>query len=374
MERENHEENSTRLLHGEQEIMTKFVQLHTLTPYPPSNPNRDDLGRPKTVEIGGVMRQRISSQSLKKAWRSSETFQTTFSEELGLRSRDVYGAVLQNLLTGGVNEEAAAEYAGQLAKEFGGKEIKKANKDDATAEKRGAVLVHLSGKEITKLKALVEAIIANPDGDYEAAIEDLTSDDASIDVALFGRMIADRTNLNVEAAMEVSHAFTVTKANFEVDYWTGTSDSDPWFDAAKSVQDAGSGAAMIESRQFGGGTFYTYICINKDLLAANLGSEEQVRDVINAVIKTVATEAPAGNKTGFAQRPRAHYMLIEEGTSQPRNLSGAFTQAMPNASTPDEAVAALKEYKDRMDSAYGDSFDAREFGLGIGSLADALKE
>ena len=34
--------------------MTRFVQLHFLTAYPPSNPNRDDLGRPKTAIYGGV--------------------------------------------------------------------------------------------------------------------------------------------------------------------------------------------------------------------------------------------------------------------------------------------------------------------------------
>lgn len=44
--------------------MSRFVQLHLLTEYPISNPNRDDLGRPKTARIGGSERQRISSQAL----------------------------------------------------------------------------------------------------------------------------------------------------------------------------------------------------------------------------------------------------------------------------------------------------------------------
>ncbi|MCS6984938.1 MAG: type I-E CRISPR-associated protein Cas7/Cse4/CasC, partial [Leptospiraceae bacterium] len=29
--------------------MTRFLQIHLLTCYPPSNLNRDDLGRPKTA-------------------------------------------------------------------------------------------------------------------------------------------------------------------------------------------------------------------------------------------------------------------------------------------------------------------------------------
>lgn len=47
--------------------MTRFVQLHLITSYPPSNLNRDDLGRPKTAVMGGETRLRISSQSLKRA-------------------------------------------------------------------------------------------------------------------------------------------------------------------------------------------------------------------------------------------------------------------------------------------------------------------
>ncbi|MFG0239533.1 MAG: type I-E CRISPR-associated protein Cas7/Cse4/CasC, partial [Gimesia chilikensis] len=43
--------------------MSRFLQLHILTEYPVSNPNRDDLGRPKSALIGGEPRQRISSQA-----------------------------------------------------------------------------------------------------------------------------------------------------------------------------------------------------------------------------------------------------------------------------------------------------------------------
>ncbi len=32
--------------------MTTFVQFHVLTKYGPSNPNRDDQGRPKQANVG----------------------------------------------------------------------------------------------------------------------------------------------------------------------------------------------------------------------------------------------------------------------------------------------------------------------------------
>ena len=61
--------------------MNKFLQLHLLTAYPPSNLNRDDLGRPKTAVMGGALRLRISSQSLKRAWRASEVFASAAAED-----------------------------------------------------------------------------------------------------------------------------------------------------------------------------------------------------------------------------------------------------------------------------------------------------
>ena len=54
--------------------MTMFLQLHLLTAYPASNLNRDDTGRPKTLDFGGAPRIRVSSQSLKRAWRTSPVF------------------------------------------------------------------------------------------------------------------------------------------------------------------------------------------------------------------------------------------------------------------------------------------------------------
>ena len=55
--------------------MTTFIQLHLLTAYPAANLNRDDSGSPKTVILGGATRLRVSSQSLKRAWRTSELFE-----------------------------------------------------------------------------------------------------------------------------------------------------------------------------------------------------------------------------------------------------------------------------------------------------------
>ena len=59
--------------------MSRFLQLHLLTFFPPANLNRDDTGRPKTAVVGGATRLRLSSQALKRAWRTSEAFKAALS-------------------------------------------------------------------------------------------------------------------------------------------------------------------------------------------------------------------------------------------------------------------------------------------------------
>ena len=48
----------------------RFLQLHTLTSYPASLLNRDDAGFAKRIPFGGSVRTRISSQCLKRHWRT----------------------------------------------------------------------------------------------------------------------------------------------------------------------------------------------------------------------------------------------------------------------------------------------------------------
>ena len=67
--------------------MSRFLQLHVLTFYPPANLNRDDTGRPKTAVIGGTTRLRVSSQSLKRAWRTSDVFRTALEGHLASRTQ-----------------------------------------------------------------------------------------------------------------------------------------------------------------------------------------------------------------------------------------------------------------------------------------------
>ena len=69
--------------------MSRFIQLHLLTSYPPANLNRDDLGRPKTAMMGGEPRLRVSSQSLKRACRTSDIFEEALKGHIGTRTKEM---------------------------------------------------------------------------------------------------------------------------------------------------------------------------------------------------------------------------------------------------------------------------------------------
>ena len=122
--------------------MSSFLQLHYLTVYPLSNPNRDDLGRPKTAIYGGAPRLRISSQALKRAARLSPTMQTGLEGHLGDRTQRI-GEVVRKALAGATeSEDYVTEIATKVADVFG--------KLDAGAAKKGAIRtravgLHLSG-------------------------------------------------------------------------------------------------------------------------------------------------------------------------------------------------------------------------------------
>ena len=98
--------------------MKRFVQLHLLTFYPPSNLNRDDTGKPKTAIIGGATRLRISSQALKRAWRTSDIAETILARHLGKRTQRIGSLVLDHL-RGRIDDAKALEIAREVASAFG---------------------------------------------------------------------------------------------------------------------------------------------------------------------------------------------------------------------------------------------------------------
>ncbi len=256
--------------------MTTFIQLHLLTAYPAANLNRDDTGAPKTVVLGGATRLRISSQSLKRAWRTSELFEQALAGHIGIRTGRIAREAAQILVDSGIDAKKAVEYVKNIANCFGKVKEDKKPKDELTNAETEQ-LVHISPAEFEAVKALARRL-----------------------------------------ACQVAHAFGVSETIIEDDFFTAVDDL-----RQASAEDAGAG--HLGETGFGSALFYTYICIDKDLLVKNLNDNEELANkTLRAFTEAALKVSPTGKQNSFASRAYASWALAEKGTDQPRSLAAAF--------------------------------------------------
>lgn len=378
--------------------MSRFIQLHILTSYPAANLNRDDLGAPKSMRFGEANRLRVSSQSLKRAWRTSETFKAALGQaHLGVRTKELGRKVFCALTQGApldavwdapdatgtlpmLKEKTATEIARAIAGVFG--KIKKeadakGAKDADAAKKRKDLLdsleieqlAHVSQEERRAVAELTEACRDAGKVPDANALNLLRADAKAADIAMFGRMLAASARFNVEAAVQVAHAVTVHRAVAEDDFFTAVDDL--------NRDDAGAGHMGVS--EFGAGVYYLYLCIDRALLAENLGGDEAlVQKALTALTTAACTVAPTGKQASYASRAYACFALAEKGDDTPRNLSLAFLQPVGEKDEErdghlgEAAIANLLETKARMDSVYGQTLADASFNVfeGKGTLAE----
>lgn len=345
--------------------MTTFVQFHLLTAYPASNLNRDDTGRPKTVVFGGASRLRISSQSLKRAWRTSSVFENALAGHIGTRTQRLGEEVEKRLIAGGMAADKAATTAKQIAERFGKLEDKK--------EKKGTYIKQLafvSPEEFERAHALADRALAGEDI-TDGIDELLGTTDTAADIAMFGRMLADAPAYNREAAVQVAHAMTTHAVTVEDDYYVAVDD-------LKNPADHDDvGTSFIGVQEYGAGLFYLYGCIDTDLLAKNLGGNTGLaRDSIRALLECAATVSPTGKQASYASRARASYMLVERGETQPRTLAAAFLKPVQGGDAMTTSIEKLQKFRANLATAYNDDPASAEMTITPdevkGSLAQVL--
>lgn len=349
--------------------MSRFVQLHVLTSYPPSNLNRDDTGRPKTAVIGDCTRLRISSQSLKRAWRTSDIFESALKGHVGTRTKEKGERIYKSLVQQGIGEKNAREWAKAIAGQFG--KLKSDKKTENNEDLHVEQLVHFSPQEEKAIDELVTRLVASGASPTEDDLKLLRKNHGAADIAMFGRMLASSPAFNTEAAVQVAHAVTVHKAAVEDDYFTAVDDLN------NGEED--SGAAHIGELGFGAGVFYLYICIDHDLLLKNLcGDAELTKAALNAFVQAVTKVSPTGKQNSFASRAYAGFVLAEKGDQQPRSLAQAFLKPVkPDAERGEDTLTrAIKELttrREHFNKVYGDCSDSSAFfnvETGEGSLGD----
>lgn len=340
--------------------MDRFLQLHFLTAYPPANLNRDDTGRPKTAMLGGVPRLRISSQALKRAWRTSELFQSKLTGHLGTRTQRFGEEVEKHLRANGVPDTQARSIAREVADAFG--KLKGKDGDAPLTEQLAFI-----GPE--EWRGALDKALARARGELEKVEPEavLRKADGAVDIAMFGRMLADDPDFNREAAVQVAHAVTTHRALVEDDYYTAVDD------LKRAEEDVGAG--FIGEAGFGAGIFYGYVCVDRALLVRNLeGDEDLARAGIAALVEAALTVAPRGKQASFASRARAFYVLAERGDTAPRSLVAAFVAPCNGADLLRASIDALERTRDAFDRAYGDRLAASVLDVpgGRGTLADLI--
>ena len=360
--------------------MSKYIQLHILTSYPASNLNRDDLGRPKTVIMGNAQRLRISSQSLKRAWRTSDVFQQELGADIGIRTKEMGKYVYISLNSGrkltevieerdyssisGMTSNDVDKKSKEIAKSIAGvfgqpKTLKKENiEKDPLLDLEIEQLAHFSPTEIKGIERLIEecrTIDAVPEG---GQLELLRRENQAADIALFGRMLAASKRYNIEAAVQVAHAMTVHKTEVEDDFFTAVDDL--------NVEDSGAGHMGIA--EFGAGLFYLYVCVDRELLKENLGGDQDLTSrTLQALCRAACTISPGGKQNSFASRAYASYCLAEKGDAQPRTLSVAFLKPVSGDDLLGKAVTCIEETRSKMESVYGVTSESKSFNAVQGS-------
>jgi CRISPR system Cascade subunit CasC len=339
--------------------MSRFIQLHLLTFYPPSNLNRDDTGRPKSAVVGGVERLRVSSQAIKRAVRTSEVFQKALEGHLGERTQRFGEEIETHLVkTKGAKLDKAREIARTVARVFGkvGEVVEakgksgqaKGSTDKSSGESPGArtaQLAFIGPEEREAAIAMAESLLAGKISDIKAD-QVLRRVDTAVDIAMFGRMLADNADFNREASVQIAHSVTTRKVAIEDDFYTAVDD------LKAPSEDAGAG--FMGELGFGSGIFYLYVCIDKALLVKNLGGDTALAaQGLASLTEALATVSPTGKQASFASRSRASFILAEKGNQQPRTLASAFVRPINADDVLASSIRKLQETKEAMDNAYG---------------------
>ena len=347
----------------------RFLQIHTLHSYPAALLNRDDSGLAKRMTFGGSVRTRISSQCLKRHWRTAQdefAIHGIAGSTEAIRSRNLVERRVISPLRGtdGISEEvlAAVENAFNVGV-YG----------SSGATERGRQPLLLGMPEVEHLHQRAAAICTEHPSDAKAAgdaaaalfsgrrgegnnfraLMDGARLPAGLEGALFGRMVTSDPGANIEAAIHVAHAFTVHREESESDYFSVVDDL--------QGADEDAGAAHIGDMELTAGLFYGYVVVDVPGLVSNLEGcdsgdwldtdRDLAAKVVEHLTHLIATVSPGAKLGSTAPYACADLMLVEAGSRQPRSLANAYrTPSRPQFS---EAIGALSGYLGKLDNAYG---------------------
>ena len=328
--------------------MSTYVDIHIIQSLPPSCVNRDDSGSPKSAVYGGVRRLRVSSQSWKRATRLYFN-DLLDAKDVGVRTKRVV-EVLAERITEDAPELADAA-AGLAEKVFAAAKIKLSSprgKKDAPQE--SGYLLFLSTSQIERLAGLAIASARGGEALDAKTVKKIFKEAHAVDIALFGRMVADDTDLNVDAACQVAHAISTHAAENEYDFFTAVDD-----DKSRSEEED-AGAGMMGTVEFSSATMYRYATVNLDMLVENLGDGDAALRALEVFIKGFCLSMPTGKQNTFANRTLPEAVVVSVRDDQPVSLVGAFEKPIRTNEAEGylaRSVGALAEHARAIEDNYG---------------------
>lgn len=278
-----------------------FLDIHAIQTVPPSNINRDDTGSPKTAQYGGVTRARVSSQSWKRAIRKY-FYDKGHIQNSGIRSCDIVNYIAKIIVE---------------------KDKSISNEDAITLVEKTLNAAKLSTKD-QKLKALF-FISDNQADKFAQACLDKKSDktelqeilktDTSIDIALFGRMLAGDHSLNEDASSQVAHAISTHAIESEFDFYSAVDDLAP---------DDNAGVVLLDTLEYDSSTLYRYANIALHDFYRQLGDKEEVIAAVKLFVEAFVKSMPTGKINSFANQTLPQAVVVSLRSDRPINLVSAF--------------------------------------------------
>ena len=328
--------------------MSTYVDIHIIQNLPPSCVNRDDSGSPKSAVYGGVRRLRVSSQSWKRATRLYFN-DLLDAKDVGVRTKRVVEVLAERIT------EDAPELAGDAAalakKVFAATKIKLSSprgKKDAPQE--SGYLLFLSTSQIARLAELAIASARGGEALDAKTVKKIFKEEHAVDIALFGRMVADDTDLNVDAACQVAHAISTHAAENEYDFFTAVDDE------KNRSEEEDAGAGMMGTVEFSSATMYRYATVNLDMLVENLGDGDAALRALEVFIKGFCLSMPTGKQNTFANRTLPEAVVVSVRDDQPVSLVGAFEKPIRTNEADGylaRSAEALAEHARAIEDSYG---------------------
>lgn len=300
-----------------------FLDIHAIQTLPPSNINRDDTGSPKTCQYGGVKRSRVSSQSWKRAMRTY-FYEQSEQENVGVRTKDIVQFVANKIIEiDSSKTDEAFDLAEKIINAAGVK----------TKDGKARALFFLGDSQARELARA--AIDNNNDKKY---LKEILKDNPAIDIALFGRMVADDPSLNEDASSQVAHAISTHSVDTEFDFFTAVDDLAP---------EENAGAGMLGTVEFNSSTLYRYANVAIHELNNQLESEEAVVNTAKLFVKSFANSLPTGKVNTFANQTLPQFLMVSIRDDRPVNLVSAFEDPIKsNDGYVEKSTRALvKEYE-----------------------------